>query len=403
MDETQQSRQPAQSSGSDPDEELMRLRERLAFYESFDQLIQDNVSRAGNLLREAATRHQDSELAIRTTTAQFEQRQLAERVEFRKIFSGLLDDITTVQQNVERLARQVADALDDLEAVIPAAGETAALEADALPSIPTFRPSSAGELSAGLARPEATVPEVAASEATGEPLEATAAAPHAQAGGEARESAEHLANVNETAIEVEDYERDQVVHHGYSTSAAHDHAEPIDELLPEDDSGGEHEQSLARQSGGPSGSSTFSHIVQASVERISQAIGGRDSGELGAESAGAPIGPEGISVDLAPTAEEADDEGEEMTVWSDTGEPAATTLLVHGVPRATTALSLKRYLEGLDLVHSVEPREYAEGVLRLQVSSERPVRLDDLQGWPEASSLEPVAVRDDFVEVRLAP
>ena len=76
-------------------------------------------------------------------------------------------------------------------------------------------------------------------------------------------------------------------------------------------------------------------------------------------------------------------------------------MLVHGVPRATTALSLKRYLEGLAQVHSVEPREYAEGILRLQVSSDRPVGLDDLRGWPEGNALEPVSVSDDFVEVRL--
>jgi hypothetical protein len=115
-----------------------------------------------------------------------------------------------------------------------------------------------------------------------------------------------------------------------------------------------------------------------------------------------PLEPEGISVDLAPTADEADDDLDDKAGWADSDVPAATTLLVHGVPRATTALSLKRYLEGLDQVHSVEPREYAEGVLRLQVSSERPVRLDDLQGWPEASALELVADHDDFVEVRLS-
>jgi hypothetical protein len=74
---------------------------------------------------------------------------------------------------------------------------------------------------------------------------------------------------------------------------------------------------------------------------------------------------------------------------------------VHGVPRATTALSLKRYLEGLAQVHSVEPREYAEGVLRLQVSSDRPVGLEDLQGWPDAEGMVPVTVDEEFLEVRL--
>ena len=79
----------------------------------------------------------------------------------------------------------------------------------------------------------------------------------------------------------------------------------------------------------------------------------------------------------------------------------ASVVLVHGVPRATTALSLKRYLEGLEHVGSVEPREYAEGVLRLQVISARPLVFDDLRGWADAAALEPIHVRDDLVEVRM--
>ena len=98
---------------------------------------------------------------------------------------------------------------------------------------------------------------------------------------------------------------------------------------------------------------------------------------------------------------EAVDEGIADEDWADAGPSAATTVLVHGVPRATTALSLKRYLEGLAQVHSVEPREYAEGILRLQVASDRPVGLDDLRGWPEGNQLEPVSISDEFVEVRL--
>jgi hypothetical protein len=110
---------PATSAEPSADrvDDLEQLRERLAFYESFDQLINDNITRAGDLLREAAARKSEGELALRQTTAEFEQRQLAERGNYRRIFSSLLDEITAVQQNVERLARQVSDALDDLEAV----------------------------------------------------------------------------------------------------------------------------------------------------------------------------------------------------------------------------------------------------------------------------------------------
>jgi hypothetical protein len=76
-------------------------------------------------------------------------------------------------------------------------------------------------------------------------------------------------------------------------------------------------------------------------------------------------------------------------------------VLVHGVPRATTALSLKRYLEGLPHVAAVEPREYAEGILRLHVTGRRPVTMTDLRGWADGGALEAVHERDDLIEVRL--
>jgi hypothetical protein len=79
----------------------------------------------------------------------------------------------------------------------------------------------------------------------------------------------------------------------------------------------------------------------------------------------------------------------------------STVVLVHGVPRATTALSLKRYLESLPHVSSVEPREYAEGILRLHVVGERNIQIDELRGWADGRDLQPVHVREDLVEVRL--
>ncbi len=81
--------------------------------------------------------------------------------------------------------------------------------------------------------------------------------------------------------------------------------------------------------------------------------------------------------------------------------PAGATVLVHGVPRATTALSLKRFLENLPEVDQVEPREYAEGVLRLLVLSRRPITIQDLRAWTEGAGLEPINVRDDLLELRL--
>jgi hypothetical protein len=413
-------------AADDRTDEIGQLRERLAFYESFDQLIHDNITRAGDLLREAAARKSEGDLAIRSANADFEQRQLAERVNYRRIFSGLLDEITIVQQNVERLARQVADALDDLEAVIPAAGEPAGIESDEFPSMPTFSAGSAGELAPG-----ETVAEPAA-----EPESETGAEPTATSDiyDQPAETAEYEpedveeAAPEEVAAEVE-LEPDMDLAAGTSYEA-HEYPpviEPVDEIYPED--GTESEAGSRPGTGALEtvvGTTAYSEVVQESVERYSQNI----ADEMGAESLdgsedGAavyeaePIPDGGLSVEVEDEApaetesaeqdieaseyEAADDrdEGEEDETWADTGPAAATTVLVHGVPRATTALSLKRYLEGLAQVHSVEPREYAEGILRLQVSSDRPVGLDDLRGWPEGAALEPVSVSDDFVEVRL--
>ena len=357
--------------------DLDQLRERLAFYENFDKLIQDNISRAGDLLREAAASRGESELAVRTATDAIELRHLEEKQTYRRVFSSLLDQIQTVQQNVERLAREVSDALDDLESGIPAAGELAASGTGELPPLPRFGDGEPGYLAAGT---------VLADEPS-EPESPT--------------------------------------------------LEPIDEIFLTD------EQSAPAGLTGAMPSPAFSDTVQASVDRVSQSWTQSETDETapvtaeaslpesreGAEdeedgastfepwASGEPNEP--VESDPAPGiypfAEEEGSQGvstttadapfdsapEDLTNDDYEGGEASTILLVHGVPRATTALSLKRYLEGLPDVHSVEPREYAEGVLRLQVSSGRPIGLTDLHGWSEAAGMETVSVEPEFVEVRL--
>jgi hypothetical protein len=107
----------------------------LAFYESFDSLIRDNIERAGALMREAATRQVDAEAKLRSTTKDFERRQIEERSGYRSVFGALLDDVAAIQQQVERLATRVSDALDDLELQLPAAGELSAIERGQAPGM----------------------------------------------------------------------------------------------------------------------------------------------------------------------------------------------------------------------------------------------------------------------------
>jgi hypothetical protein len=121
------SRQPA--ALDERDTELTKLKERLGFYESFDQIIQDNVARAGELLRHAATMRENAEESLSMAKQEIEQSRITERQDFRALLSGLLDDVTTMQVQVERLARKVADALDDIESTLPTG-----LDMDRLPS-----------------------------------------------------------------------------------------------------------------------------------------------------------------------------------------------------------------------------------------------------------------------------
>jgi hypothetical protein len=372
--------QTAQEPSNEPDE-IEQLRERLAFYESFDTLIQDNVSRAGALLREAAAKKSEGELALRATTEEFERTQLAERINFRKIFASLLDDVTAVQQNVERVARQVADALDDLEAVIPAAGETAGISGEQFPTMPTFSAGSAGELGSG--QPPAA-----------EHVTAEQAADLAEASGEL---------YAQPTAEFAEPEQSRTM-------------EPVDELVTADEA--QYDPTAftdAAQAPAPETGHVAAYddgAIEFDAEPAQTSDLGRDIEYREGATAEFDRGP--APIDEAPfTATAEFDAGSETPFqaasgeeiengsWEDAGSPAATTLLVHGVPRATTALSLKRYLEGLAQVHSVEPREYAEGVLRLQVSSDRPVGLEDLQGWPDAEGMVPVTVDEEFLEVRL--
>lgn len=76
--------------------------------------------------------------------------------------------------------------------------------------------------------------------------------------------------------------------------------------------------------------------------------------------------------------------GRDPVSASDTWEaPRVVELIAHGVPRAADALSLQRYLGGLDHVAGVEAREFAEGVLRLQVTARAPISAEDIHGWPD--------------------
>ena len=71
------------------------------------------------------------------------------------------------------------------------------------------------------------------------------------------------------------------------------------------------------------------------------------------------------------------------------GAPRTFDILVQGVPRAAVALSLQRYLNTLADISAVETREFAEGILRLTVTTTNPAGLadSDLAAWSDGGTL----------------
>ena len=285
------SEQPDRPSAVGIDAELSHLRERLAFYDSFDQVIRENVSQLSSLLRKAAETEEEARRAIENAEVQRDIAKKADRSHFRTLFSTMLDEVTALQGQVERLARRVADSLDDLES-----DHSLTETSVAGPIVAELGPGDVV-----VTPPEAPETETVAPGVTPEDLDASS---------------------------------------------------PSDRDLE--------------------GIAPFSADDYVQGERV-------------VETSELPL----------PSRPEAEPE------TAVEPEAVGATVLVHGVPRATTALSLKRFLENLPSVDHVEPREYAEGVLRLLVTSQRPVTMDDLLSWTEGASLEPVNIRAGLIEVRL--
>ena len=129
--------------------------------------------------------------------------------------------------------------------------------------------------------------------------------------------------------------------------------------------------------------------------------------------AAADAGPDQAVVPSSDETTEGDDPGDGLTAGPDDVTPMSdaqsdtevrsVTVLVHGVPRAATALSLQRHLANLPHVDGVEAREYAEGVLRLHVMVMPALHFHDVEDWADedGARLESVHIQDDVLELRL--
>jgi len=346
-------------TGDDTDAEIARLRERLAFFQSFEGLIQDNIARSGELLRQAMEMRESANVEIAAAQAEAARQRADDRSRYRIHFSAMLDELTALQGQAERLAHRLTLALDEIESDLPPAATAPSLAEIDLGDEDVLKQALALDAGAlAFFNTPTTMPEEE------EPL--------SFAESPAEPSVEGMAAIEEDEIA----------------------AEP------------------ARDPGPP-----------AEVESTPDVAAAATLDDAAPADVVSDDAPDDIPIDVQPFALEdmasprhfaADDDLALQPTFepSDVSSGAAqalsvtatnaTIVLVHGVPRATTALSLKRYLEGLSHVGTVEPREFAEGILRLEVSSNRPLAFDDLRSWSEGRSLEPVHLRDDLVEVRLS-
>jgi hypothetical protein len=250
---------PAATPRDERDVEISRLREKLTFYESFDRQVLESVTRSADLLRQAMELRDTASGALSVAREEVEREQFNQRQRQRDLLSDLLDDVIQLQGQAERLARRIADALDEVESDLPAG------------DFP-----SASTLLGGAAAFESPAPVTFETETDLRPLD--------------------LAEIGPAP------------------------AEPTSGAVP------------------------------------------------------AP----------APEREAA----------------RPTVILIHGLPAASAALSLQRHLSALDHVSVVEPREFANGVLRLLVSANQELTAGDVQAWTQGAHLAPVHVRSDLIEMR---
>ncbi len=323
------------------EEQLARTQERLVFYEGFDRLIQDNIARSAELMREAMDLRERAQREIAQGHAQAERRILTEREKQRLVFTSLLDELAEVQQSAERVARRMTQALEEIGAALP----------EHAPIGTNGDSTSLNQLET--ADDEGVEPFIlAAPTATSEESSPAASESATGADTEVKEvSAAALTFVDEpAALDV------ATVPAAAETAPGEPRRRPEPGTSADRDASG---QPPAMRAG--------------STEAPAQAA------TPATEEAAAPA-----------QVEPPEEQGSRVVM-----------VLVHGVPRAAAALSLQRHLAGLAHVDGVEAREYAEGILRLQVTARRPLDLQDLQTWDGATGMEPVHIQRDVVEVKL--
>lgn len=115
---------------------LSHGQEWVTFYESFDKLVQDNLSRSSELLRRAMALPEVADREVQQIRTEMEEKLANERARQREVLSGLKEDLSGSHRQVSMLARSVGTVIGDLERLSLRVNEAiSAFDADAAPAV----------------------------------------------------------------------------------------------------------------------------------------------------------------------------------------------------------------------------------------------------------------------------
>lgn len=110
------------SSADDPTDEttIAELRDRLAYYEHFDSLIRDNISRSADLFQavfaereRVRSEGQVVQSDVHSIAAEIERRMDAERKGTQQLLLSLMEEATYLQQRADSLIQRIAAAITE--------------------------------------------------------------------------------------------------------------------------------------------------------------------------------------------------------------------------------------------------------------------------------------------------
>jgi len=111
---------------------LSHGQEWVTFYESFDKLVQDNLSRSSDLLRRAMALPEVADREVQQIRSEMEEKLTSERARQRGVLTSLQEDLSGSYRQVSMLARGVGSVIGDLERLSQRVDEAiAAFDADA--------------------------------------------------------------------------------------------------------------------------------------------------------------------------------------------------------------------------------------------------------------------------------